>query len=62
MAANNKEDKTKSFFNCCACGDKEKNKEVLVDITAKKLDQPAPTNISSTITSFNLPRPPSVNI
>ena len=37
--ANKAQESNKSFFNCCSCGDEEKKKEVLVDLTEKKPDQ-----------------------
>lgn len=62
MTTTKTQEDNKSFFDCCACGDNEKNKEVLVDITSKKPDLSVPTSFINTTSSLTVQRPPSVLI
>jgi hypothetical protein len=55
MATTKPQEPKKSFFNCCSCGDEEKKKEVVVDLTEKRPDQ--------SVLPVSMPiRPPSVYI
>ena len=55
MATTKPQEQNKSFFNCCSCGDEEKKKEVVVDLSEKKPDNSA--------LPVSMPyRPPSVYI
>ena len=61
MTTTKTQEGNKSFFDCCACGDNEKNKELQVDITSKKPDLSVPSFINTTC-SITVQRPPAVYV